>query len=80
MEEEYEEYGDPNQFEEFSGDLDINYVKEFAVLLGMHPIRDQRLLWWAEESSTRFIVRIQRLRPSWLAPRQELQARAVLGQ
>jgi hypothetical protein len=62
MEEDFEEYdGDPNQFEEFSGELDMSYIKEFAVILGMHPIRDQRLLWWAEDSrKSVFMLRIQR--------------------
>lgn len=38
------------EFDLFTGQLSEEDIIAFAQLLGMHPIRDKELLWFAEES------------------------------
>lgn len=38
------------EFDLFTGPLSQEDIVQFAQLLGMHPIRDKELLWFAEES------------------------------
>ena len=49
------------EFELFEGDLTEEDIVGFAKMLGMHPIRDKELLWFAEESNSRLLTRISRL-------------------
>ena len=45
------------EFDIYSGKPSDEEVIEFAKVLGMHPIRDKALLWFAEQSSD-FIIRV----------------------
>jgi hypothetical protein len=38
------------EFDLFTGQLTDEDIVAFAQMLGMHPIRDKELLWFAEES------------------------------
>jgi len=38
------------EYEEFLGPLTEEEIKAFALQIGMHPIRDKELLWFAEQS------------------------------
>lgn len=47
--EQFEEE-DEMEFELFTGPLSHEDIIAFAQVLGMHPIRDKELLWFAEQS------------------------------
>lgn len=54
-----------NVFEIFEGSLTEEEILSFAKCLGMHPVGDKDLLWFAEESRW-FISRVLRLWCSWM--------------
>lgn len=47
---QFSEEGEDLEFEMFVGPLSEENIIAFAQILGMHPIRDKELLWFAEDS------------------------------